>query len=394
MRVLMFTGKGGVGKTTVAAATAVQAARCGIKTVVMSTDAAHSLADAFGCPAGDTPVEVQAGLFVQQVDARARAERSWRSLQDYLIGVLDGIGLDPVEAEEITQLPAAEEVLALLELRDQVERGSWDLVVVDCAPTAETLRLLAVPELLGRVVGGMLPLERRLARAMARRRLPEAPDHLVMAVERLAAELAAARDVLHAPGTSIRLVLTPEAVVAAESRRTWTALTLHGFRVDAVVANRVIPAGADPWLAGWVRSQQEVLAGVEAAFDPLPVQRAGYDAVEPIGLDRLADVGRQLYGPPGPQVGERLLAAPEVAESVVVERAGSGYTLSLRLPLASRDEVSLARQGDDLIVDVAGRRRALALPSALRRCTVGGAQLREGRLSVTFEPDPALWRPL
>jgi arsenite-transporting ATPase len=393
MRVLLFTGKGGVGKTTVAAATAIQAARCGIKTLVLSTDTAHSLADAFGCPAGDTPVEVQAGLFVVQVDARARAERSWREVQEYLIGVLDGFGVDPLDADELTRLPAAEEVLALLELRDQVERGPWDLVVVDCAPTAETLRLLAVPELLARVLGGMLPIERRLARAMARR-LPAVPDHLVLAAERLTAELGAARDVLHAPGTSIRLVLTPESVVAAESRRTWTALSMHGFRVDAVVANRVIPTGTDPWLAGWVRDQQEVLAGIETSFEPLPVRRVGYGAGEPVGLDALAAVGEQLYGPPGTQAGERLLAAPDVVEPLAVERDGTGYALRLRLPLVTRDEVSLARQGDELIVEVAGRRRVLALPSALRRCVVVGARLRDGWLRVAFEPDPALWRPL
>ncbi len=420
MRLQLLTGKGGVGKTTVAAATALHAARCGVKTLVASTDAAHSLADALGAAVGAGPTEVVDGLFAQQVDARARGERSWREVQEYLLGVLDALGVDPVAAEELTVLPGAEEVLALLEVRDQVRGGPWDLVVLDCAPTAETLRLLALPEALSRYVDRMMPLERRVARALAggarasrcrggepggrggrpgrtlgRSGLPAPRDSVVEAAERLHAELAGVRDVLTDAGTSVRLVLTPESVVVAEARRTWTSLALHGYRVDAVVANRVIPAqGRDAWRAGWARAQADRLADVEASFAPVPVLTLPYAAAEPVGVDALADLGEVLHGPPGAGAAERLLAVPNGEQPLRVERSGPEFVLVLELPLARRSDLELGRRGDDLVVAVGTARRVIALPSALRRCRVVGAHLREGRLRVRFEPDPDLWRPL
>lgn len=400
MRLLLFTGKGGVGKTTVAAATAVHAARCGVKTLVVSTDAAHSLADVVGEPLGSMPREVGDGLFAQQVDARARAERSWRTVQEYVIAVLDAVGVDAPVAEELTTLPGAEEILALLEVRDQVRAGTWDVVVVDCAPTAETLRLLALPDVLAGLLGRLLPVDRRVVRALATgargaRGLPAPRDEVVEGVERLQAELAEVREVLTAPGSSVRLVLTPESAVVAEVRRTWTALVLYGYGVDAVVANRLVPGdGDDPWRAGWARQQAVQLAEVTASFAPLPVLLAGYLPAEPVGVAQLRELAEQVYGPPGTQAAADLLADPCLGPVLRVEREGSGFVLVLWLPLAQRRDLELSRQGDDLIVVVDGRRRVLSLPSALRRCQVVGAALRSGQLRVRFEPDPALWRPL
>jgi arsenite-transporting ATPase len=404
LRLLLLTGKGGVGKTTVAAATAVHAARCGVKTLVASTDAAHSLADALGpgIRVGAEPADVGNGLFAQQVDARTRGERSWRAVQEYLIGVLDALGVDPVAAEELTVLPGAEEVLALLEVRDQVRDGPWDLVVLDCAPTAETLRLLALPEALSRYLDRMLPVERRVVRALSAGRpgrggLPSPRDHVVEAAERLHAELAGVREVLGDPATSVRLVLTPESVVVAEARRTWTSLALHGYRVDAVVANRVIEAragGRDGWRAGWARTHAARLAEVADSFAPVPVLAVSYAAAEPVGAAALAALGEQLYGPPGPAGATQILAEPGAEPPLRVERSGPEFVLVIDLPLADRADVDLGRRGDDLLVAVGGQRRVVALPSALRRCRVVGAHLRAGRLRVRFEPDPDLWRPL
>ncbi len=401
MRLLLLTGKGGVGKTTVAAATAVHAARCGVKTLVLSTDAAHSLADALQVGLGPQPTEVLPGLSAQQVDTRARGERSWRGVQEYLIAVLDALGVDPIAAEELTALPGAEEVLALLEVRDRVLDGRWDLVVVDCAPTAETLRLLALPEALAGALQRLLPMERRVMRALAagarpgRAGLPLPRDHVVEGAERLHAELAGVREVLGAPSTSVRLVLTPEAVVLAEARRTWTSLALFGYTVDAVVANRLVPGGGgDAWRAGWARAQAERLAEVEASFAPVPVQRAGYAEREPVGAEALAALGEQLHGPVGPGSAAAMLAAAPRAAQLRVERSGAEFVLVMQLPLAQREAVDLTRRGDDLTLVVGGHRRVVALPSALRRCRVLGASLRAGELRVRFEPDPDLWRPV
>jgi arsenite-transporting ATPase len=395
MRVLLFTGKGGVGKTTTAAATAAHIAANGHKTLVVSTDPAHSLADAFEVPLGDQPTEIDAGLYGQQVDTQRAFEASWREVQHYLLDVLEQGGVDPLEAEELTVLPGAEEVLALLELRRQVAEARFDVVVVDCAPTGETLRLLALPEALRWWIARIFPPDRRVLRTLRPvlthlAGLPLPPDSVFAAVDRLSTELAEVRSVLTDPATtSMRLVLTPEALVIAEARRTLTTLSLHGYRVDGVVANRVFPddgVAGDAWRAGWVESQRERLAQVEATFAGLPVWRSGYAAAEPTGLDALAALARTTYAETEP------LSTVETPEPLTVERVSADeYVMSLALPYAERAEIDLARSGDDLVLTVAGHRRLLALPSALRRCVIDGAGLRDGRLRVRFRPDPDLW---
>ncbi len=391
MRVLLFTGKGGVGKTTAAAATAAAAAARGSKTLVLSTDPAHSLADALDVALAATPTEVDTGLYAMQVDAQAAFERTWREVQAYLLTLLERAGVDALQAEELTVLPGAEEVLALLEVTRQVTTGPWDLVVVDCAPTGETLRLLALPEALTWYVERVFPAQRRALRAvrplLSRVSGPVVPrEDLFDAVERLHAELLGVRAMLTAPSTSVRLVLTPEAVVVAEARRTLTSLALYGYRVDALLANRVFPPSDEPFLAGWAAAQAEQLAAVRVDAGGLPVRELAYRASEPVGLAALTELGTALYGEDDPAA-----PAAEAADLVGVERTADGFELSMALPLARSSDLRLARSGDELILTVAGHRRVLALPSALRRCTVAGAALTDGRLVVRFEPDPAVW---
>ena len=306
MRILLFTGKGGVGKSTVAAGTAALAAAEGQRTLVLSTDAAHSLADAFGCAPGigSEPTEVAPTLFVQQVDAQLRFEQSWAEIQGYLLSVLDVAGVDPVAAEELTVIPGAEEVLALLELRLHALSDDWDLIVVDCAPTAETLRLLALPEALGWYMQRVFPIEQRVVKALRpvltrAAGVPMPGDSVFDAIERLHAELDEVRALLSGPDASVRLVLTPETVVLAEARRSYTTLSLFGYRVDGVVANRVFPAeGADDWRAGWVLAQDEVLEQVEESFAGLPMWRSVYRPREPVGVEALADLARSCTAAP------------------------------------------------------------------------------------------------
>lgn len=390
MRVLLFTGKGGVGKTTTAAATAALAASRGRKTLVLSTDPAHSLADALGVPVGSVPTEVDTGFYAVQVDTQVAFERTWRDVQDYMRGVLERAGVDALQAEELTVLPGAEEVLALLELRRQVASGRFDLVVVDCAPTGETLRLLALPEALRWYVEKVFPAQRRALRAvrplLSRVSGPAVPhDSVFEAVARLHTQLSEVRELLTAPTTSVRLVLTPEAVVVAEARRTLTSLALYGYQVDGLVANRVFAASGDGWTAGWVAAQQQQLDAVRRDTAPLPLLESAYAAGEPVGLQALIDVGEALYGDQDPSRSE------PVEDLVGVTQDRDGFLLSLALPLARLEDVDLARSGDELVVTVGGRRRLLALPGALCRCTVTGARLLGGRLVVRFEPDPALW---
>lgn len=397
MRIVLFTGKGGVGKSTVAAGTAALAAARGLRTLVISTDAAHSLADAYGAvgvATGSTnrsaePTEVAPGLFLQQVDAQLRFEQSWADIQRYLLSVLDAVGMDPVAAEEMTVIPGAEEVLALLELRQHARSGRWDVIVVDCAPTAETLRLLALPEALGWYLERLLPIQRRLVRALRpvlnrAAGVPMPGDAVFDAITRLHGELDDVRGLLSGPEASVRLVLTPEQVVLAEARRAYTSLCLFGYRVDGVVANRVFPdGGGDPWRAGWVAAQAGVLAEVAQSFGGLPVWTSEYQAAEPVGVGALAELAAGLYDGADP------LAVPAGEGPFRVTRGESGAVAHLALPFVTRSEVDLARNGDELVMTVGSYRRLMTLPPGLARLRVVGASVVEGELRVRFaEPDP------
>jgi len=390
VRVVLFTGKGGVGKSTVAAGTAALSAASGQRTLVLSTDAAHSLADAYGVEGvGSEPTQVAPGLFVQQVDAQLRFEQSWADVQRYLLSVLDVVGVDPVAAEELTVIPGAEEVFALLELRRRAASGEWDAIVVDCAPTAETLRLLALPEALGWYMQRVLPLQRRIVKALKpvlsrSAGVPMPGDSVFDAVVRLHAELQEVRALLSGPDASVRLVLTPEKVVLAEARRSWTTLSLYGYRVDGVVANRVFPAGgADDWRSAWVAAQEEVLAEVEASFAGLPVWRSVYRAQEPVGVRALETLAREVYA-----AGADPLAPPTAEGPFRVTRGRSATIVHLALPGVEQwfepDQVHLGRNGDELVVTVGSYRRLLTLPAGLARLRVAGARVEQGELQVRF----------
>lgn len=391
MRLVLFTGKGGVGKTTMAAASSALIASRGQKVLLVSTDPAHSLADALRTPLASEPVDVDAGLSVMQVDTQARFEQSWAVLRRYLVDLLGRGGVGAMAAEELTVLPGAQEMLALIAVRDQAASGRWDAVVVDCAPTAETLRLLALPRALQWYLERILPTHRRLARGLGPllggAALPG--DGVVEAVSRLHAELLGVQALLEHPETTVRLVLTAEAVVLAEARRTATSLALFGHRLDAVIVNRLIPGGGDAWREAWASAQAVQLAEVAASFPDVPVRRAGYRPAEPIGLPALTEIGADLYRGADP------LAAAPVGDPFDVRRTpddeGERFELTIPLPHAEREAVDLSRSGDELVLTVGGYRRLLALPSVLRRCRVAGADLADGRLRVVFRPDPDLW---
>jgi arsenite-transporting ATPase len=395
VRIVLFTGKGGVGKTTTASATALRLADRGVKTLLLSTDTAHSLGDALGTSLGNEPVEVAPSLWAVQIDTQRRLEVAWRDVQRFLLEQLARGGVDPITAEELTVLPGVDEVLALLAVRDLAQSGHWDVLVVDCAPTAETLRLLALPEALGWYLQKVFPAHRRIAKgmrplaAMMGRGEVIPPDSLFDALLRLAEELASVRELLADPVvTTVRLVLTPERVVAAEARRTFTALALYGYSVDLVIANRVFPKGRDAFRQGWVGAQQAQLVELRESFAGLPVRELPYGAAEPVGAQALRAIADALYGVlPGEDPARFCVpAAP-----MTVESSDEGYSLRMPLPLVERAAVDAARAGDDLVLTVGGHRRVLTLPSILRRCEVVGGELADRELRVRFRPDPGLW---
>jgi len=375
----------------------------------MSTDAAHSLGDALGRDlrsAGaepGSPVEVEPGLQALQVSAPHTVDRSWRVVRDYLLQVLATLGIDPVVAEELTSLPGAEEIAALLELRTRAESGEWDLVVVDCAPTAETLRLLALPEALAWHLERLLPAQRGLLRtlrpaAAAAAGMPLPTAEVAGTVAGWYRQMRDVQALLTGPTASVRLVLTPERVVIAEARRTWTSLSLYGFVVDGIVVNRVIPVapgGGDAWRRSWNAAQQAGLAEVSESFAGMPVLQVPYLEQEPVGPDALDALAGQVERPgveaqpgDGDPFGVR---APVRQRGLRVRRVGTGYQLSLPLPLVAADEVDLKRRDTELLVAVGDHRRVLSLPAVLQRCVVRRARVKDGTLTVMFDPDPALW---
>ena len=265
MRIILITGKGGVGKTTVAAATAIRTADLGHRTLVMSTDPAHSLADAYQVRLGDEPTTVVEGLDAQQIDSQQRLEESWGAVRDYLTEIFDWSGLNGIEAEELTVFPGMDELFSLASVRDHVDSGKYDVIIVDCAPTAETLRLLSLPEVMSWYMEKMFPVGRKVAKVvrpvMSRvSSMPIANEQVFDSVTRFYERIDGIREILGDPEiTSARLVMNPEKMVIAEARRTYTYLGLFGYAVDSAIVNRVLPdVVTDPISSGGGRSSRRI----------------------------------------------------------------------------------------------------------------------------------------
>lgn len=388
MRVLLVTGKGGVGKTTVSAATAVRGADLGYRTLVMSTDPAHSLADAFQVELGDHPTGVTAGLAAQQINSQQRLEESWGEVRDALTDLFDWSGLKGIEAEELTVFPGMDEIFSLVTVRDHVRSGEYDLIVVDCAPTAETLRLLSLPEVLSWYMEKMFPIGRRVAKVVRPMltkvtSMPVADDAVFAAAQRFYDRLDGIREILADPEiTSARLVMNPEKMVIAEARRTYTYLGLFGYAVDAAIVNRVLPASVtDTYFAKWREIQKDHLAAVAEGFADVNIRHLPLFDEEMVGIDRLRTLGEELYGSEDPS------AHLSLGRPFRVEDVGDDVVLAVSVPLAERGEVDVVRYGTELVLTVGPYRRSIVLPDSLARRHVRRAQLTEGELKITFGLD-------
>jgi arsenite-transporting ATPase len=388
-RTILYTGKGGVGKTSVAAATARRCAAAGLRTIVLSTDPAHSLADAFEVELGPNPTPVAERLHGQQVAAQEEMERHWSAVQAWAGDLLLERGADRISAEELTVPPGLDELFSLLQLKAHRESGAWDVIVVDCAPTGETLRLLSFPDVLRWWLAKVFPQQSRLmdaarpiARAVLDLRLPG--DDVLDEVNRLVENLVAMNEILRdREHVSIRLVTTPDRMVVDEARRTFTYLNLYGFLTDAIVVNRVFPQDVDggyfgPWRARQLRTLSEVRSG----FAPVPVLTAPYFAAEVVGGERLDELAGALFGDQAPEA----LLHRRLAQELHVDDGGA--VLRLDLPFADKGEIALRKIGAEVIVRVDGHKRTVVLPPALAGYRAAGASFEEGALELRFdEPD-------
>ncbi|MEW1645074.1 ArsA-related P-loop ATPase [Streptomyces sp. NPDC091219] len=385
MRTLLITGPGGSGRSTLAAATAQAAARTGTRTLVLGADRADTLGAALGVVTGAAPTRAAENLTAWRPDATDSFRADLTAFQDRASTALELLGAARLDAEELTPLPGAEELALLRALRDAALSEKYDLLVVDLPPTPHALALLALPEELRRYLRRLLPAERQAARALrpVLGRLAGVPmpsEWLYDTAARWDVELAAVEAVLADRNTAVRLVAEPGPAGAEAVRAAGLALALRGLRPDVLVANRVLPEPAeDSWLAGLDAQQRKTLDEWRGTYDVRTVRHLGHD---PRGTDDLA-----ALAVPGTD------ESPSAVEWPVTDRLAEDGVLVWHIPLpgAIRDELDLIRRGDELVVTVGRFRRIVPLPSALRRCTVAGAALREGELRIRFAPDPDLW---
>ncbi|GAA4550086.1 MULTISPECIES: ArsA family ATPase [Streptomyces] len=385
MRTILITGPGGSGRTTLAAATALAAAAEGTRTLVLGTDRTDSLGAALGVPTGPAPVQAAPGLTAWRPDAAQDFRKDLTALQDRASTALDLLGASRLDPDELTPLPGAEELALLRALRDAALSEKYDTLVVDLPPAPQALALLALPEELRRYLRRLLPAERQAARALrpVLGRLAGVPmpaEWLYETAGRWDLELAAVEAVVADRDTVVRLVAEPGPAGAEALRTAGLGLALRGLRTDVVIANRVLPeASPDTWLAGPVAQQRKTLEEWRESHDVRTVAHLGHD---PRGTDDLT-----ALAVPGVQ------PAPPAADWPVTDRLDADGVLVWQIPLpgAIREELDLVRRGDELVVTAGRFRRIVPLPSALRRCTVDGAALREGELRIRFVPDPGLW---
>jgi arsenite-transporting ATPase len=385
LRIILYSGKGGVGKTSLSAATAVRAAAHGKRTLVVSTDAAHSLADALGVEVGPTPTRVAERLDALEIDVSEELASSWGVIQEFLTRFMTFRGVDEIVAEELAILPGMEELFSLLRVKRFAEARSYDVVIIDCAPTGETIRMLAVPEVLNFYFKRIFPLQRtvlRSVRPVAKRvtDMPLPSDDVLAAVQSIYHELEGMGPLLQDPRTSsIRIVLNPERMVVNESQRLYTYLGLFGFPVDAVIANRVLPPEAkSAYFDRWIGIQARHLAEAREAFDPLPFLQARLFDREMIGLPLLDEFGRAVFGEKDPT---RVLHQERPLE---VKKEGRDYALYLKLPFVDKERIQVYTRADELVVQVDNQRRHVILPRTLALRPVGRATYEEGRLRVAF----------
>ncbi len=396
MRILLFSGKGGVGKTSVAAATGLRLAEMGKRTLVMSVDPAHSLADSFHLQGdlfhGKTsdPLELRENLYLQEVNIQKEIRRHWQEISSYVTSLLRTTGIGNVEAEELAILPGMEELSALLYVNQYRRQNAFDVIVLDCAPTAESIRFISMPNTLDWYMKHIFPIQRSLLKAVrpiANRVSPVElpPDTYFKNILDLFSKLEGVNEVLEDPEvTSVRLITNPEQMVLRETQRAYVYFSLHGLCVDNIIANRVMPdTVTDEYFRDWRESQQKVLAEMDSYFAPVSVKRVPLFAREVLGSDRLKELGDRLYGSSDPA------ALIRTERPYTFDKVGEDYAVRLAVPFAAKGEVGLFKKGDELVVEIGSLRRHIGLPTRMAALVPARARLEQGMLTVTMKEDVA-----
>jgi len=393
MRILLFSGKGGVGKTSLAAATGLQLSRLGYKTLVMSVDPAHSLADAFDFETGlfhgatGDPYSIDERLAIHEVNIQKEIKRHWREISTYVISVLRTTGIGDVEAEELAILPGMEELSAMMYVNQFRREARYDVIVLDCAPTAESLRFVSMPTTLEWYMKHIFPFQRGILKAVrplankvAPVELP--PDKYFANIADLFGKLEGIGQLLEDPNiTSVRLVTNPERMVLRETQRAFVYFSLHGLSVDGILVNRVLPASVtDEYFHEWRISQSKILDEIDAYFAPIPAKRVQLFNHEVLGRERLEELARALYG----EDEDPAVVTRTETPYTFVKRDGH-YEVQLQLPFAAKGEISLFKKGDELVVEIGTLRRHIGLPTSMAALSPGRAKLENKVLTVEMK---------
>ncbi len=385
MRIILFTGKGGVGKTTFSAATALLSAQKGYKTLIISTDAAHSLSDSFEIQLSNQPKKISSNLYGQEINALEQIEKNWGDIKSYLTAFFSSQGIDDIEAEEMSVFPGMEELFSLMEIRKYEQNSEYDVVVVDCAPTGDTLRLLSAPEITNWYLKHIFPIQRTAAKAVrpvASRVLPFPfpEDKVFGAMKKLSTRLAEMKDILSDPKkTTIRLIVNPEKMVIKEAQRAFTFFNLFGYTVDLIIVNRLIPRNIrDAYFDKWKSIQASYLEMITESFSPIPIFSLELLDQEIMGKGLLCKVAHKIYDTNDPC---QLFISQKPMDIQKTER---GFDVFLYLPFVHKTEIDLLKNGDELIIKVGNFKRNILLPQTLANYSVSGAKFEADKLKISF----------
>ncbi len=385
MRIILYLGKGGVGKTTISAATAARAAELGKRTLVVSTDLAHSLADCLDRPLTAEPIQVADQLWAQEVNVLEEMRQQWGKVQHYVGSVLKKQGVEEVVAEEMAVIPGMDELISLMNIYRNARDGDFETVVIDAAPTGETMRLLSLPESFLWYVGRTSVLQKtavNLAKPLLKAFVPSTVN-LAESFQRLNGRVKALREVLTDPETSsYRLVVNPEKMVIKEALRAETYLALYNYPIDGVVCNRVLPRAdyQDVFMQRLFASQERYRQEIYNTFQPLPIWEGPYLSQEILGVEALAKLAHTIFGDDDPTQVFYRGAVQEVVKN------GQGYILRLPLPHVELDKVVLTKKGDEMVVEVGNFKRELTLPAVLIPMDAKVARFVDKNLEIHFEP--------
>lgn len=386
MRTILFTGKGGVGKTTLAAATALLSARRGYKTLIISTDAAHSLSDSFEVQLENTPKKIISNLVGQEVNALEEIEKKWGEIKTYLMALFASQGIDTIEAEELSVFPGMEELFSLMEIRRYNQTSDYDVIIVDCAPTGDTLRLLSAPEITGWYLKHIFPIQRTAAKAVrpvANRILPFPfpEDSVFETMKKLTSQLAEMKEILEdSEKTSIRLVINPEKMVIKEAQRAYTFFSLFGYGVDLIIVNKLLPPSVeDPYFKKWKTIQESYRHQIEESFSPVPILTAELHSQEIVGVSLLEKMAESVYKGADPA---RLFF---VQKPIRIEKEDGKFVLSLYLPFVEKSELDLTQKGEELFIKAGAIKRNILLPRILLNHSIHQAKFVNERLKITFK---------